>query len=187
MLDGRTCDRLKRRVSVGGEIAWERMWGSSLCTPPSCSLSPQPLLTKPCSLNYCKYARCFRLSPMWGSGINVLFFSVCVCVSVAMHQALDTLSDSTSSTTANDLDLIFLKGIMESPVVRRALCIVRFVSHAIKVIASFSLNWTRRPANGSPNENQIIITSPQHRVRCKIKHIGSRLQQSLFTAFCTLL
>ncbi|XP_028826119.1 MAGUK p55 subfamily member 2b isoform X2 [Denticeps clupeoides] len=34
----------------------------------------------------------------------------------AMHQALDTLSDSTSSTTANDLDLIFLKGIMESPV-----------------------------------------------------------------------
>ncbi|XP_062387184.1 MAGUK p55 subfamily member 2b isoform X2 [Sardina pilchardus] len=34
----------------------------------------------------------------------------------AMHQVLDTLSDSTSSTTANDLDLIFLKGIMESPV-----------------------------------------------------------------------
>uniref|UniRef100_A0A8C9ZS59 MAGUK p55 scaffold protein 2b n=1 Tax=Sander lucioperca TaxID=283035 RepID=A0A8C9ZS59_SANLU len=38
-----------------------------------------------------------------------------------MHQALDTLSDSTSSTTANDLDLIFLKGIMESPVVRTTL------------------------------------------------------------------
>lgn len=35
-----------------------------------------------------------------------------------MHQTLDTLSDSVSSTTANDLDLIFLKGIMESPVVR---------------------------------------------------------------------
>ncbi|CAG04403.1 unnamed protein product, partial [Tetraodon nigroviridis] len=34
----------------------------------------------------------------------------------AMYPALDTLSDSTSSTTANDLDLIFLKGIMESPV-----------------------------------------------------------------------
>ncbi|XP_035389316.1 MAGUK p55 subfamily member 2b isoform X1 [Electrophorus electricus] len=33
----------------------------------------------------------------------------------AMHSVLDTLSDSTSSTTANDLDLIFLKGIMESP------------------------------------------------------------------------
>uniref|UniRef100_A0A8B9J8F1 Membrane protein, palmitoylated 2a (MAGUK p55 subfamily member 2) n=1 Tax=Astyanax mexicanus TaxID=7994 RepID=A0A8B9J8F1_ASTMX len=31
-------------------------------------------------------------------------------------QVLDALSDSTSSTTANDLDLIFLKGIMESPV-----------------------------------------------------------------------
>ncbi|KAK3529177.1 hypothetical protein QTP70_019419 [Hemibagrus guttatus] len=33
-----------------------------------------------------------------------------------MHSVLDTLSDSTGSTTANDLDLIFLKGIMESPV-----------------------------------------------------------------------
>uniref|UniRef100_A0A8C7FRU0 MAGUK p55 scaffold protein 2b n=2 Tax=Oncorhynchus TaxID=8016 RepID=A0A8C7FRU0_ONCKI len=30
-----------------------------------------------------------------------------------MQQVLDTLSDSTSSTMANDLDLIFLKGIME--------------------------------------------------------------------------
>lgn len=35
-----------------------------------------------------------------------------------MQSLLDTLSDSTSSTTANDLDLIFLKGIMESPVSR---------------------------------------------------------------------
>ncbi|XP_062387151.1 MAGUK p55 subfamily member 2a [Sardina pilchardus] len=34
----------------------------------------------------------------------------------AVPQVLDTLSDSNSSTTANDLDLIFLKGIMESPV-----------------------------------------------------------------------
>ncbi|KAK2866122.1 hypothetical protein Q7C36_002178 [Tachysurus vachellii] len=34
----------------------------------------------------------------------------------AMHSVLDTLSDSTGSTAANDLDLIFLKGIMESPV-----------------------------------------------------------------------
>ncbi|XP_057214522.1 MAGUK p55 subfamily member 2b isoform X2 [Triplophysa rosa] len=36
----------------------------------------------------------------------------------AMQSLLDTLSDSTSSTIANDLDLIFLKGIMESPVSR---------------------------------------------------------------------
>uniref|UniRef100_A0A673W8G3 MAGUK p55 scaffold protein 2b n=1 Tax=Salmo trutta TaxID=8032 RepID=A0A673W8G3_SALTR len=35
-----------------------------------------------------------------------------------MQQVLDTLSDSTSSTMANDLDLIFLKGIMESPLIR---------------------------------------------------------------------
>ncbi|XP_036407897.1 MAGUK p55 subfamily member 2a [Megalops cyprinoides] len=39
----------------------------------------------------------------------------------AVQQVLDTLSDSTSSTTANDLDLIFLKGIMESPVAQESL------------------------------------------------------------------
>uniref|UniRef100_W5N6A8 MAGUK p55 scaffold protein 2b n=1 Tax=Lepisosteus oculatus TaxID=7918 RepID=W5N6A8_LEPOC len=41
--------------------------------------------------------------------------------SLAMHQGLDTLSDSPSSTTANDLDLIFLKGIMESPIAHEKL------------------------------------------------------------------
>lgn len=73
------------------------------------------------ALRYCntvKYlfcAHCFSLG--WSK--NGIFFFSCVCFA-AMHQALDTLSDSTSSTTANDLDLIFLKGIMESPVVMRS-------------------------------------------------------------------
>lgn len=41
------------------------------------------------------------------------------CVCVAAPQVLDAMSDSTNtSTTANDLDLLYLKGIMESPVVR---------------------------------------------------------------------
>ncbi|XP_071374659.1 MAGUK p55 subfamily member 2-like isoform X2 [Centroberyx affinis] len=40
----------------------------------------------------------------------------------AVPQVLDTMSDSTtSSTTANDLDLIYLKGIMESPVAEESL------------------------------------------------------------------
>uniref|UniRef100_A0A7N8X7C4 Membrane protein, palmitoylated 2a (MAGUK p55 subfamily member 2) n=1 Tax=Mastacembelus armatus TaxID=205130 RepID=A0A7N8X7C4_9TELE len=40
----------------------------------------------------------------------------CVCVSFTVPQVGDTMSDSTtSSTTANDLDLIYLKGIMENP------------------------------------------------------------------------
>uniref|UniRef100_A0AAX7VM57 MAGUK p55 scaffold protein 2a n=1 Tax=Astatotilapia calliptera TaxID=8154 RepID=A0AAX7VM57_ASTCA len=39
-----------------------------------------------------------------------------------MPQVLDAMSDSTaSSTTANDLDLIYLKGIMESPLVEESL------------------------------------------------------------------
>ncbi|CDQ95189.1 unnamed protein product, partial [Oncorhynchus mykiss] len=46
---------------------------------------------------------------------------ICNCVSASLciavpPQVLDTLSDSNSSTTANDLDLIFLKGIIDSPV-----------------------------------------------------------------------
>lgn len=37
---------------------------------------------------------------------------------IIVPQVSDTMSDSTaSSTTANDLDLIYLKGIMESPLV----------------------------------------------------------------------
>jgi len=41
---------------------------------------------------------------------------MCVCLCVAVPQVLDAMSDSTtSSTIANDLDLIYLKGIMESP------------------------------------------------------------------------
>lgn len=50
-----------------------------------------------------------------------------------MHQALDTLSDSTSSTTANDLDLIFLKGIMESPVVRMT-SINKYIDKCVKCV-----------------------------------------------------
>uniref|UniRef100_A0A3B4G1E0 MAGUK p55 subfamily member 2-like n=1 Tax=Pundamilia nyererei TaxID=303518 RepID=A0A3B4G1E0_9CICH len=41
---------------------------------------------------------------------------------LGMPQVLDAMSDSTaSSTTANDLDLIYLKGIMESPLVEESL------------------------------------------------------------------
>ena len=35
-----------------------------------------------------------------------------------MQQVLDNLSDLPTSTGAKDIDLIFLKGIMESPIVR---------------------------------------------------------------------
>ncbi|XP_028674932.1 MAGUK p55 subfamily member 2-like [Erpetoichthys calabaricus] len=39
----------------------------------------------------------------------------------AMQQGVDTLSDVPNSTVANDLDLIFLKGIMESPIAHEKL------------------------------------------------------------------
>lgn len=38
--------------------------------------------------------------------------------SSAMQQVLDNLKDLPSGTGAKDIDLIFLRGIMESPIVR---------------------------------------------------------------------
>lgn len=139
--DTATCDRLKSRVTDSGEIAWERMWGCSSfpsSPPPFCSLSLQTSFTREWSMSYCICAPfvfevscsvCFPWVAVEGSTVvewdKLCFLFLCVFslfpffdVCIAMHQALDTLSDSTSSTTANDLDLIFLKGIMESPVVR---------------------------------------------------------------------
>lgn len=53
--------------------------------------------------------------------ILMLELTVCttaVCMLGSAPQVLDAMSDSTtSSTIANDLDLIYLKGIMESPLV----------------------------------------------------------------------
>lgn len=135
------------RVSDRGEIAWGKKWGSSHLIPPlrSLFLLFELLWIRSLSL---PSTQCISQ----GLEKNKLFLlSVCVCVffSVAMHQALDTLSDSTSSTTANDLDLIFLKGIMESPVVRGTLNSEFWV-------------WKR---------GQITITPLQHKlVCCKIQH-----------------
>lgn len=135
------------RVSDRGEIAWGEKWGRSQLTPPlrSLFLLFELLWIRSLSL---PSTQCISQ----GLKKNKLFLlSVCVgfFFSVAMHQALDTLSDSTSSTTANDLDLIFLKGIMESPVVRATLNSEFWV-------------WKRA---------QITITSLQHKpVRCKIQY-----------------
>lgn len=43
---------------------------------------------------------------------------VCVCVPPAMQQVLDNLMGLPGTPGAADLDLIFLRGIMESPIVR---------------------------------------------------------------------
>lgn len=37
---------------------------------------------------------------------------------LAMQQVLDNLGDLPTTTGAKDIDLIFLKGVMESPIVR---------------------------------------------------------------------
>lgn len=62
-----------------------------------------------------------------------------------MHSVLDTLSDSTGSTMANDLDLIFLKGIMESPVVSK----VVFLYHAKLPEVQVLLFSCHLPSSGS--------------------------------------
>lgn len=51
-----------------------------------------------------------------------LFVYVCIFVSrpicPAMQQVLDNLDELPTSTGAKDIDLLFLRGIMESPIVR---------------------------------------------------------------------
>ena len=55
---------------------------------------------------------------------NSLEFKVCFCffntafISAAMQQVLDNLTELPSSTGAEEIDLIFLKGIMENPIVK---------------------------------------------------------------------
>lgn len=44
----------------------------------------------------------------------------------AMQQVLDNLRDLTPTTGAKDIDLIFLRGIMESPIVRSLAKVSRF-------------------------------------------------------------
>ncbi|KAJ8377380.1 hypothetical protein AAFF_G00261090 [Aldrovandia affinis] len=63
----------------------------------------------------------WRLSPAKGGSPNSSEGSELNLGRGAMQKVLDTLSNSTSSTTANDLDLIFLKGITESPVAHERL------------------------------------------------------------------
>ncbi len=48
-----------------------------------------------------------------------------------MQQVLDNLKDLPPGTDAKDIDLIFLKGIMESPIVR-SLAKVRVISDQIR-------------------------------------------------------
>uniref|UniRef100_A0AAY4BFN5 Membrane palmitoylated protein 2 n=1 Tax=Denticeps clupeoides TaxID=299321 RepID=A0AAY4BFN5_9TELE len=50
--------------------------------------------------------------------VYVCVWGVCTCVSAAMQQVLDNLGEFPSSAGSQDLDLIFLRGIMESPIVR---------------------------------------------------------------------
>lgn len=45
----------------------------------------------------------------------VLFFAF---ILAAMQQVLDNLTELPSSTGAEEIDLIFLKGIMENPIVK---------------------------------------------------------------------
>lgn len=46
-----------------------------------------------------------------------LFLFTSLCLSPAMQQVLDNLGELPTSTGAKDIDLLFLRGIMESPTV----------------------------------------------------------------------
>ena len=66
-----------------------------------------------------------------------------------MQQVLDNLKDLPSGTGAKDIDLIFLKGIMESPIVRSLAKVSHKLSHT--TIALYS-TYTPTP---TPSSNLI--------------------------------
>lgn len=49
-------------------------------------------------------------------------------LSAAMQQVLDNLTDLPTSTGAEEIDLIFLKGIMENPIVRSLAKVFKFAT-----------------------------------------------------------
>lgn len=55
-----------------------------------------------------------------------VFFYVAF-ISAAMQQVLENLTELPSSTGAEEIDLIFLKGIMENPIVKSLAKVNRFI------------------------------------------------------------
>lgn len=112
------------------------------------------------------------------------FLSSSVCLSAAMHQALDTLSDSTSSTTANDLDLIFLKGIMESPVVRgngNYKLRIFFVNFLFFWIVCLDVREKRNEGHSAILTEQDSLTQSR-RANCEVTQTTSLRSKSVFYA-----
>lgn len=52
------------------------------------------------------------------NGLEFKAFFFVYFISAAMQQVLDNLTELPSSTGAEEIDLIFLKGIMENPIVK---------------------------------------------------------------------
>lgn len=64
-------------------------------------------------------------------------------LSAAMQQVLDNLTDLPTSTGAEEIDLIFLKGIMENPIVRSLAKVIKFtaLSRIWKCFNSYIIVW----------------------------------------------
>lgn len=84
----------------------------SVCSSPTEQLQYMQLLSA-CLCFVCVYT---WLTPLISLSV---FVFVCIFVSrPAMQQASDNVGELSTSTGAKDIDLLFLRGIMESPTVR---------------------------------------------------------------------
>lgn len=100
----------------------------------------------------------------------------------AVPQVLDTLSDSASSTTANDLDLIFLKGIMESPV-------VSFLSAYSRVISDLNMLQSLKKKKKYIIPLHYIILLSSHQINTFMKYwfeLKFILSQLFYSFTCIL-
>lgn len=69
-------------------------------------------------MNYFKSIKYFIILFHNGFEFKGLVSFFVVFISAAMQQVLDNLTELPSSTGAEEIDLIFLKGIMENPIVK---------------------------------------------------------------------
>lgn len=67
------------------------------------------------------------------------FFSFIAFITAAMQQVLDNLTELPSSTGAEEIDLIFLKGIMENPIVKSLAKVYWFIHKITKLFLKLFL------------------------------------------------
>lgn len=103
----------------------------------------------------------------WLSGLaNSAFLSLCVSVSLdlcfsslrpAMQQVLDNVGELPTSAGAKDIDLLFLRGIMESPIVRSLAKVAHTHSSGQAAVSRQTTSQLQAPPHVAPSNALLAL------------------------------